>query len=408
MESSLNGEEGSGRARVASLPVKALLMERRELRYAAANIASRLRPGAGADVGPLRLRHVDPPTPPTDAWEVLRPRLAGICGSDLDTVDGHASRYFEPLVSFPFTPGHEVVGTRGDGSRAVLEPVLGHEARGELPPSPGAAPADGHDYGHLVCGHIKPGLQTGSCADTGGGWSEELVAHRTQLHAVPDDLSDEAAVMIEPVACAVHAALRAGVTPGATVAVIGAGTMGLGAVAALRHLTEAGEVLVAAKHGHQRRWAGELGATVVVEPDGLRRAARRLTRSRVIGQGLSGGVDVVIDAVGSTATLDDALSIVRPRGRVVLLGLPGRVELDLTGLWHREIELVGAYTYGTETVDDAPRHTFDLTADLVRAADLGRLVSATYGLDRYRDAIAHAAQAGSRGSVKICFDLRDR
>ncbi|MEM9035141.1 MAG: zinc-binding dehydrogenase [Actinomycetota bacterium] len=388
--------------------MKALQMERRELRYVAANVASRLRPGAGADVGPLRMRDLDPPSPPTDAWQVLRPRLAGICGSDLDTVDGHASRYFEPLVSFPFTPGHEVVGDLDDGSRVVLEPVLGHEARGELPPSPHAAPADGHDYGHLVCGHIKPGLQTGSCADTGGGWSEELVAHRTQLHAVSDDMSDEAAVMIEPIACAVHAALRADIQPSDTVAVIGAGTMGLGSVAAVRHLTGAGEILVGAKHGHQRRWATELGASVIVEPDGLRRAARRLTGSRVIGQGLSGGVDVVIDAVGSAASLEDALSIVRPRGRVVLLGLPGHVELDLTGLWHREIELVGAYTYGTETIDGEPRHTFDITAELVRSADLGRLVSATYPLDQYRTAIAHAAQAGSRGSVKVCFDLRDQ
>lgn len=382
-------------------------MERRELRYAAAMVASLVRPGAGAEVGPLRLRDVDSPELPGGSWQRLRPRLAGICGSDLDTVDGTASRYFEPLVSFPFTPGHEVVGTLDDGSRAVLEPVLGHEARGELPPSIGAAPGDGHDYGHLVTGHLRPGLQTGACADTGGGWSEELVAHTSQLHAVEDDVSDEAAVMVEPIACALHAVLKADVQPGAKVAVIGAGTMGLGSIAAVSHLTEATDVLAVAKHAHQRRWARELGATLVAEPDETRRAARRLTGSRVIGQGLSGGVDVVIDAVGSAASLDDALSIVRPRGRVVLLGLPGKVELDLTGLWHREIELVGAYTYGTEHVHGLDRHTFALTSELVRSAGLDRLVSATYPLDRYREAIGHAAQAGSRGLVKVCFDLRD-
>ena len=49
----------------------------------------------------------------------VRPRLAGICGSDLATIDGHSSRYFEPIVSFPFTPGHEVVGELDDGSRVV-------------------------------------------------------------------------------------------------------------------------------------------------------------------------------------------------------------------------------------------------------------------------------------------------
>src|SRR6266852_3198376 len=59
-------------------------------------------------------------------------------------------------------------------------------------------------------GPIEVGLQTGYCADTGGGWGEILVAHPSQLHPVPASLSDEAAVLIEPFACCVHAALRAG------------------------------------------------------------------------------------------------------------------------------------------------------------------------------------------------------
>ena len=49
--------------------------------------------------------------------------LSGICGSDLATVDGKSSRDFEPLVSFPFVPGHEVFGELEDGTRVVLEPV---------------------------------------------------------------------------------------------------------------------------------------------------------------------------------------------------------------------------------------------------------------------------------------------
>ncbi|MDQ3385956.1 MAG: zinc-binding alcohol dehydrogenase, partial [Actinomycetota bacterium] len=78
-------------------------------------------------------------------------------------------------------------------------------------------------------------------------------------------------------------------------------------------------------------------------------------------------------------------------------------------LWQRELELVGAYAYGTERADGpgAGRPTFELAFDLVRSADLGRLLSATYPLDRYADAIAHAAEAGRRGAVKIAFDLRN-
>ena len=98
-----------------------------------------------------------------------------------------------------------------------------------------------------------------------------------------------------------------------------------------------------------------------------------------------------------------------------MIGMPGVLRADLTPLWQREIELVGAYAYGTEHPVDAEgaptgesRRTFDMAFELVRAADLGRLVSATYPLERADDAIAHAAEAGRRGAVKIAFDLRQR
>ena len=111
-----------------------------------------------------------------------------------------------------------MVGELEDGTRVVLEPVLGHAARGFEPPHVDAAPGDGDDYRHLVSGDLEPGIQTGYCASTGGGWANEFVAHESQLHPVADDLSDEAAVMIEPAAVGVHSALRAPIATGATVA----------------------------------------------------------------------------------------------------------------------------------------------------------------------------------------------
>jgi threonine dehydrogenase-like Zn-dependent dehydrogenase len=90
--------------------------------------------------------------------------------------------------------------------------------------------------------------------------------------------------------------------------------------------------------------------------------------------------------------------VVAPGGTIVTVGMPARVSLDLTSLWHREVALRGCYAYTSDDVD--------IAFDLVRSAGLERLVSATYPLDRYRDAIEHAADAGRRGSVKIAFDLR--
>ena len=172
------------------------------------------RPARGANHGPLRLADVDPVELPGPGWVRIRPRLAGICGSDLATIDGQSSRYFEPIVSFPFVPGHEVVADTADDRRVVLEPVLGCVARGIDPPCPACARGDLGNCERLAFGHLEPGLQSGFCADTGGGWSTFMVAHESQLHAVPDDFDDDAAVIVEPTACAVHAALRAGVARG--------------------------------------------------------------------------------------------------------------------------------------------------------------------------------------------------
>ena len=384
--------------------MKALVFSRSVPRLAAARVAGSLAPGAGGRYGALRLVDTDEPAVPAPDWQRVRPLLSGICGSDLATVDGHASRWFEPVVSFPFTPGHEVVGLTDDGQRVVLEAVLGCRTRGIDPPCAACAAGDVGRCTNLAFGHLSPGLQTGYCTDTGGGWGAALVAHPSQLHAVPDELSDEAAVMVEPAACALHGALAAGDVSGALVAVLGAGTLGLCTVAALHRLALPGQLVIGARYDEQRRLARELGATVVAEPGELRRAVRRASRSLVIDDRLTGGADVVIDCVGSPASLEEALAIVRPRGRIVLVGMPGRVDVDLTPLWQREIALVGAYAYGAEAA--LGRRTFEVAFELVHDAGLARLVTARYPLDRYADAIGHAANAGRRGAVKVVFDQR--
>ncbi|MGD0880960.1 MAG: zinc-binding dehydrogenase [Acidimicrobiales bacterium] len=405
--------------------MKALVLERNLPRFAASRVASLFGSGRGAGFGPLQLLDAESPDRPGDDWYPLRPTLSGICGSDLATVDGRTSRYFEDMVSFPFVPGHEVVGVLDDGgvdwsgrelapgSRAVIEPVLGCAPRHIAPLC--AQCRTGHTglCGNLASGALAPGLQTGFCTDTGGGWSTApLMAHASQLHAVPDALSDQDAVMIEPTACAVHAALSAPVAAGDVVAVVGAGTLGLTTIAALHALVRPQRpctVVVGAKHPRQRELASSLGADQVVPPDQLARAVRRRAGSLVLSGRLTDGADVVFDCVGSAASITEALSLVRARGTVVLVGMPAKVTLDLAPLWHRELTLVGAYAYGNETAPDPggpDRRTFELATDLVGTASLGRLVSALYPLERYEEALAHAGAAGRRGAVKVAFDLR--
>ncbi|MGA8295901.1 MAG: zinc-binding dehydrogenase [Acidimicrobiales bacterium] len=397
--------------------MKALLLERLPHRFAAARAASLVTgSGSGIGIGPLRLGEVEPPALPGAQWRRITPLLAGICGSDLSTLDGESSRYFEDLVSFPFVPGHEIVALLSDGddagTRVVVEPVLSCVVRGIEPMCESCAEGRTGSCERVAFGHLRPGLQTGYCADTGGGWSEELVAHEAQLHRVPEEMTDDEAVMIEPTACAIHAALVGAIVPGERVAIIGAGTLGLSSLAAIRQFSLPSVVICAAKHQVQRRLASELGADVVVKPSELGRSVRRVTGSLALSsdagaiERLAGGADVVYDCVGTAPSISQALEVVRPGGRVVLVGMPGMVRVDLAPLWQREISLVGTYAYGTEELPSGARSTFSLAMELVRSAKLGRLVSARYPLDRYEEAVRHAANAGRRGSVKIVFDLR--
>jgi threonine dehydrogenase-like Zn-dependent dehydrogenase len=388
------------------MSTQALELHRSIPRYVAQRTIGRRLPGMLAGpISSLRLVHREDPSPPAPGWARVRPILAGICGSDLRTVSGEASFYFSALVSMPFVPGHEVVGELiddvdglGAGQRVVLDPVLGCAARGISPPCGPCASGDHGLCERVTGGHVSAGLQTGYCADTGGGWSGALVAHRTQMHAVADEIPDESAVMTEPLACAIHAVRRAAVPRDARVLVAGAGTVGLLTIAALREFSEAGPVVAVAKHGHQAAMARAYGATEVVPPAEALGAVRRATLAFRLhpersAPFLLGGVDVAFECAGSRSSLDLALRATRARGRVVLAGMPPRA--DLSPAWFRELDVVGAYS-GAGAFDDA----LGLLAD----SDIGRLVSARYPLSRWREAIDHALSAGRLGSVKIAFD----
>ncbi len=385
-------------------------------RYLSARAVGRRAPGLVAGpLAPLRLVTKADPEPSADGWARVKPILAGICGSDLSTIGGTSSFYFSPLVSMPFVPGHEVVGELLDdcgdlpaGQRVVLASVLGCAARG-LPEL--CANCAAGEYGRcdrVTVGDLAPGLQTGFCSGTGGGWSRMMLAHRSQMWAVPSEVSDSTAVLVEPLACAIHSALRARVPDGATVLVIGAGTVGILTLIALRRFTNPGRIIVAAKHPRQRAAATMAGADDVVRPEHALKAVRRSVAAVKLsperGQDfLLGGVDIALECTGSRSALDLALRTTRAGGRVVVSGIPSS-GADLTPLWFRELELVGAYTTAMEEVEGGRRHSFALALELATGLPiLEDLVGATYPLDRWREAIDHAMSAGRLGTFKVAF-----
>jgi threonine dehydrogenase-like Zn-dependent dehydrogenase len=335
-------------------------------------------------------------------------------------LSSETSADFAPITSPPFVLSHELVGVvaedSGDfrtGERVVLEPALGCAVRGIEPPCPYCASGRRALCLNVAKGDIAPGIQTGFCRDTGGGWSEgTLVAHPSQLHKVPDDVPDEAAVAVEPLACAVHAALKMNPGEGETALVIGAGSVGLFVVAALRQLTRAGRIICVAKHERQRDEALRLGAGETVHPKevyerlpsmlGTERYRPELSKPVVMG-----GADKVFECVGAAGTVEDAVRLARPGAEVALVGMPSaRSCLDLSALWYKEVSMSGAYAYGVEEYRGERIESFELALRIAPEIGLETMVGPRFGLYRYREAIAAARNAGRNGHIKIAFDLR--
>jgi threonine dehydrogenase-like Zn-dependent dehydrogenase len=355
----------------------------------------------------LHLGDVAEPEPPARGWVRVFPRLSGICGSDLAAIGGHASLYLDPLTSYPFVPGHEMVADTEDGQRVVVQPALGCTVRGIEPPCRQCAAGHPGRCENVADGDLEVGLQTGYCRSTGGGWGEVSVAHPSQLYAVPDALTDEAAVLIEPFACCVHAALRGAASKDDVVVVFGAGTIGLLTIAAIRTFTPPRRLIAVAKHAHQRQLARALGADAVVTPSEVFQRVRFATGARRL-DGLDrplllGGSDITFECVGRADSLNDAVRLTRGGGRLLVVGMPGEEKVDWAPIWQRELTVMGAYAYGVEF---GGKTTFELALEAAPELKLERLTGPLFGLGEYREAIDYAMHAGSLSAVKVAFDLR--
>ncbi len=290
----------------------------------------------------------------------MHTRLAGICGSDLSLVEGHASTYFDDYVSFPFVPGHEVVGELDDGSaRRDRTGARSRRARASRRRSPTPRPA------------TATTTPTSSPA-TSNRASRPASAARPAADGRRGSGPTSRSSTASPTTCPTSGRCSSSRSPAAS-------TPRCSAWPAIADVGRADRRRARRRHdgpGRDRRAAAlrarraDRRRRPLPAPDGDRQGARRRRRG-------AGGqarprraprgrlppdrrhAQLAVRTSRSTPSaasesITDALRITRPRGRVVLLGMPADVRLDLTGLWHRETELKGAYTYGTETT--ARRH----------------------------------------------------
>lgn len=246
---------------------------------------------------------------PAAGEALVRVRMAGICGTDLQLLHGY----------YPFSgiPGHEFVGEVAD---APDDPAWrGRRVVGEINLSCGTcrqcrAGRPSHCETRTVLG-IK---------DHNGAFAEYLTLPIANLHPVPDAVPDHAAVFTEPLAAALQITRQVPIAPGDAVLVIGAGRLGQLIAQALQ--TTGCDLTVAARYPTQRELLGTRGINVVQEAEIPPHA-----------------MDVVVEATGSPAGLAAALGAVRPRGTVVLkTTCSGQTTTDLSRVVVDEITLVGS------------------------------------------------------------------
>jgi threonine dehydrogenase-like Zn-dependent dehydrogenase len=390
----------------------------------AGKISERLYLGSHACT---RFGDVPSPALPGDRWVRIRTRMGGICGSDINVITLKASPSTSPFSSFPFVLGHENVGdvievgnaVRGVsvGERVAANPLLCCEPRGVQPACAACAAGDHSRCAHFTDGDLPPGMLIGTTRGTGGSWGEEFVAHESQIVRVPDAMSDEEAVLIEPLACSVHAVRANPPGDGERVLVIGAGSIGLLTMAALRALAPEADVTVLARHPFQGRHADRLGATRVVAARGdylgaLAEAAGTRLLKPIIGKPVGvGGFDRTFVCIGGIRGMDDAMRFTRAGGTIVLLGNSSTMNgLDWTPLWLKELTVRGSLCYGAHAHASPERGAFDEAAALIASgrAPVRPLLTHTFPLEEYRRALDVARDKGGEESVKVAFSFATR
>jgi len=398
--------------------MKALYFENKLAKIVALKAASVFsRDAAFAPFSPLRYADVPEPHLPNARWLKVRNRSCGLCGTDLHFI----FMEMDPACFPAATPG-------------IARKFLGHELVGEVVEL--GANASGFSLGDRVtmridwpsCFQMEIDPPCRFCAagsymlcenlgkkllplvDVGGGFSPYMVMHRAQPFRIPDRLSPDRALLIEPLAGAVHGVMKRRPQNGEKALVIGAGTIGLLAVAAAKTLAPQSSVHCLARYPFQAEAAERMGANsaLMAGKDIYRRVAAltgaEYHRGHFGNEILLGGFDVIYDTVGNDRSLRDALRWTRAQGDVVILGInfqPGKI--DYSPIWHQEVKVTGINCHAEE---EGGETSFDVAARILgdSPTPFESLITHRFPMEKFREAIRAFRQKNQSYAIKIVLD----
>jgi threonine dehydrogenase-like Zn-dependent dehydrogenase len=368
-------------------------------------------PGRALSVGLGALAPQDLSTDPRQAaeadWLPLRPLLAGVCGSDWSVLLGRASPYLAPITSFPAVLGHEIYaevlsdGPWKRGTRVVVDPSLACASRG-LPLCRACQAGQPDNCERRLDAAHGPGLLLGYHHRLPGGWSTRMFAPPHQIYPVPEGTDPRRAVLTEPLAIVLKGLRRVAWDRVETALVIGGGAIGLLAAWAIREEKAHVRVHVVARYAEQAALAQALAEAVVL-------SEREAEHFGGVGPSVAGrfgapffhawGFDLVVDSVGTAASLQQAVGITRPGGQVLLIGGAGREHLDLAPVWTRNLTLYGTYGYVADRVPTFPEALALLVAS---RRPVERIVGDIEPLGAWREALGQFWRERGR-RIKLAF-----
>jgi len=370
-------------------------------------------------LSPSRYEEMPEPELPGPRWVRVKNKHCGICASDLSLLFVDADPSIAP-VALPGNQrlylGHEVVGqvievgsdvTRVKiGDRVIMDTRFqGATCLSQEIDPPCLHCAEGN---YTRCENASAGIGP---RGVGGGWGDGFTGHETEVYPIPGDLTDDQAIMVEPISTALRAVLRRTPGPGQRALIVGSGMVGLSTVQCLRAVSPDCHITAIARHPHQAEMARRLGADEVVMGEDVYRATARITGAKLYegmfgSRMLLGGFEVVYDCVGSRQTLQDSLRWARAGGAVVMVGIKlSPLKLDLNPIWYQEVDLVGLYAHGAESWEGETRRTYDLVIELMGRGKLtvDGLITHRFALSQWRRAVSTALDKRN-GCIKVIFD----
>ena len=350
---------------------------------------------------------------------IIKTLLGGICGTDLHQIFLELSPFAGILGSSinPSPIGHEIVGIVDESApkvedlkksdRVILNP-LSHCLTRNLDLCPSC-----HLGNWQQCYNITGG------GFVTGGFSEYFLAYEKQLYKVPKNVSNDVAVLTEPFTVAIHAVCRNPPKDGDVCVVVGAGTIGLMIIAAIKALGHKCKIITLARYPFQAEIAKKLGAEEVIIDSKKGKLYKKMAEIKegsklfsVLGQKYifgNAGPDIVYDSIGTEASMNDCLHYVKSNGKIVVVGLGYSItkSVDWAIQAWKEIDIVGSMMYGLQTIDGKVRDPFEMALEFLSKdpALFKGIVTHKFRVEEYKEAFEGMQNKSSIKGVKLVIEF---